>query len=141
MVSVRKDGWAQRGGIDRVLVLGSGKTLQVDEKVRSKDYDDILLEYWSDVGRQSLGWVAKDLSCDFIAYAFVPSQRCFLLPFPILRRAWHSFGKEWIRCGEQGLHGFRKVEADNGNYTTVSVAVPVDLLMSALSDSMIVTWE
>jgi hypothetical protein len=43
-VSVRNDGWAQRGGIDRVITLKSGKTVTVDEKVRYESYNDILLE-------------------------------------------------------------------------------------------------
>jgi hypothetical protein len=30
-VSVREDGWAQRGGIDRVITLKSGRTITVDE--------------------------------------------------------------------------------------------------------------
>ena len=47
MTNVRKDGWAQRGGIDRVLTLSSGKTITVDEKVREKVWPDILLERWS----------------------------------------------------------------------------------------------
>jgi hypothetical protein len=36
---------------------------------------DFLLEYWSDYERRSPGWIEKDLACDFIAYAFVPSRR------------------------------------------------------------------
>ena len=40
-MSVRDDGWAQRGGIDRVIVLASGKVLTVDEKVRSEVWPEI----------------------------------------------------------------------------------------------------
>lgn len=124
-VSVRADGWAQRGGIDRVLTLASGKTLSVDEKVRAEDWPDILLEYWSDRDRKTPGWVAKDLACDFIAYAFVPSQTCYLLPFQTLRSAWRAH---------------HRVEAVNSRYVTVSVAVPIAELMAALSDALRVSW-
>jgi hypothetical protein len=58
-VSVRDDGWAQRGGIDRVLTLACGRTVTVDEKVRDSDYGDILLEFWSNKERKIPGWVAK----------------------------------------------------------------------------------
>ncbi len=51
MVCVRNDGWAQRGGIDRVITLTSGKTLTIDEKVRREVWPDILLERWSDEAR------------------------------------------------------------------------------------------
>src|SRR5690606_6534418 len=87
MMSVREDGWAQRGGIDRVITLKSGKTLTVDEKVREKSWGDILLERWSDERRGTPGWIQKDLACDYIAYAFAPDRRCYLLPFMQLRRA------------------------------------------------------
>ena len=132
-VNVRNDGWAQRGGIDRVLTLSSGKTLSVDEKVREKDWPDIALEYWSDREKKISGWVAADLACDFIAYAFVPSQTCYLLPFQTLRRAWRENCKEWV--GK-----FPKITAQNNGYETVLVGVPIPVLMKALSDAMQIHW-
>lgn len=134
-VSVRSDGWGQRGGIDRVLTLASGKTLTVDEKVREEDWPDILLEYWSDRDRKIPGWVAKDLACDFIAYAFVPSQTCHLLPFQTLRRAWRLNHRRWTKDS-----GYKIVEARNNGYVTVSVAVPTQVLLKALADAMTVSW-
>ncbi len=133
-VCVRADGWAQRGGIDRVLTLSSGKTLQVDEKVREKDWPDILLEYWSSVEHEKPGWVAKNLSCDFIAYAFVPSRTCYLIPFQTLRRSWRKNRKDWVKR-------YQKVDAPNQGYTTRSVAVPIGVLMKSLSDAMIISWS
>ncbi len=64
------DALAQRRGIDRRIYLKSGKQYVIDEKVRGKDYSDILLEYWSDYEHRIRGWAVKDLDCDFIAYAF-----------------------------------------------------------------------
>lgn len=133
-VCVRDDGWAQRGGIDRVLTLASGKTLTVDEKVRTEDWPDILLEYWSDEGRKIKGWVAKDLACDFIAYAMVPSQTCYLLPFQTLRASWRARCRDWV-----ARH--KRVEARNNGYVTVSVAVPTVELLDAIRDAMTVSWR
>lgn len=132
-VSVRDDGWAQRGGIDRVLTLASGKTLTVDEKVREKDWPDILLEYWSNEERKVKGWVAKDLACDFIAYAFIPSATCYLLPFYTLRQAWRANCKAWVKK-------YPRIEADNGTYKTVSVGIPIAILLSSLTDAMTIHW-
>lgn len=131
---MRADGWAQRGGMDRLLVLSSGKTLSVDEKVRERDWPDVLLEYWSDEEERAPGWIAKDLACDFIAYAFVPSQTCLLLPFHQLRLAWQRHRKEWVAAHKQ-------VRADNGRYTTVSVAVPKDELMRRVGEAMSISWR
>lgn len=140
MMSVRQDGWAQRGGIDRVITLKSGKTVTVDEKVRSKDWSDIALERWSDRARKTPGWVQKDLACDFIAYAFIPSQRCFLFPFLTLRKAWTIEGKRWCELAEEEAAGFRVVLAGNKGYTTESIAVPTEILLSAIRQAMVVTW-
>lgn len=138
---VRRDGWAQRGGIDRVIVRACGKTHYVDEKVRKRDSQDILLEYLSDQARRRPGWVEKDLACDFIAYAFVPSQRCFLLPFETLRRAWRMNGSLWICLGLAESDGFKCVAAHNKGWVTRSVAVPIPTLFHALNDAMLIRWR
>jgi len=130
-VSVRDDGWAQRGGIDRVLTLACGRTYSVDEKVRTNDWPDILLEQWSDEGRRSPGWVQKPLACDFIAYAFAPSRKCYLLPVVPLQRAWRQRGRHWV---EQ----FGQRRARNPGYVSASVPVPIDVLMPAMMDAMVV---
>jgi hypothetical protein len=130
-VSVRDDGWAQRGGIDRVLTLACGRTYSVDEKVRTNDWPDILLEQWSDEGRRSPGWVQKPLACDFIAYAFAPSRKCYLLPVVPLQRAWRQRGRHWVAQ-------FGQRRARNPGYVSASVPVPIDVLMPAMMDAMLV---
>ncbi len=140
-VSVREDGWAQRGGIDRVVTLRSGKTVTIDEKVRTQDWGDIALERWSDQKGKKPGWIQKDLACDFIAYAFVPSKRCYLFPFLTLRRAWQLHGREWCDLAAKEEGGFRVVLADNGNYVTESIAVPVADLLTAVRAAMVVDWS
>lgn len=130
-VSIREDGWAQRGGVDRIITLACGRTYTVDEKVRADDWDDILLEQWSDEERRSPGWVQKPLACDFIAYAYAPSRICFLLPVVPLQRAWRQRGRQWI-----GLYGQRR--AVNDGYTSVGVPVPREVLVTAIAEAMIV---
>ena len=139
-VSVRQDGWAQRGGIDRVVTLSSGKTVTVDEKVRGKSYGDFALEQWSDFGRRKPGWMQKDLACDYVAYAFVPDELCYLLPFLSLRRAWLDNGKDWLAWAKEGTGGYRFVDAGNKGYVTRSVAVPIPDLLAAVARAQIVDW-
>lgn len=133
MVNVRDDGWAQRGGIDRVLTLAGGKTIYVDEKVRKEAYDDVALEYWSSFEHKRPGWVEKDLACDFIAYAWVPKRRCLLLPFLPLRAAWREHSFDWVTT-------CRQIRSGNPGYTTLSAAVPIDVLLSAMNDAMSIRW-
>ena len=131
-VAIEQDGWAQRAGIDRLLTLACGRTFTVDEKIRSEDWPDVLLERWSDERRKSPGWVQKPLACDFIAYAHAPAATCVLLPVPALQRAWRQHGRQWI-----GLYGQRR--AQNAGYTSVSVPVPRGVLMQAIVEAMFVS--
>lgn len=126
---VRDDGWAQRGGIDRILTLRCGRTYTVDEKVRTSDWPDILLEQWSDEARRVPGWVQKPLACDFIAYAFAPSRRCYLMPVALLQRAWRRQGRDWIDA-----YGQRR--ARNPGYVTASVPVPIPVIEAAIAAAM-----
>lgn len=146
MVNTHGAGWGQNGGIDRVLTLNSGKTLLVDEKVRQKDYGDIALEFAHlyDSGQRKDGWINKDQACDFIAYAFIPSQRCYLLPFHTLRRAWAVMGRYWHQQATTRTAGFYIAKSPNSyrgsRWWSHSVCVPIPVLMSAMSDAMLVRW-
>lgn len=131
-VAVEQDGWAQRGGIDRLLTLACGRTYTVDEKIRTEDWPDVLLERWSNEGLRRPGWVQKPLAADFIAYAHAPAATCVLLPVPALQRAWRQHGRQWI-----GLYGQRR--AQNQGYTSVSVPVPRGVLMQAIVEAMFVS--
>lgn len=139
--NVRNDGWAQRGGIDRLLMLTDGTVLKVDEKVRERDWPDVLLEIWSDRDKRTPGWAVKELTCDFIAYAYIPSQTCYLLPYQLLRRAMKEQGSAWLALARAGRNGFKLIEAQNRGYVTVSIAVPTELLLAAITDAMIIRWS
>lgn len=127
-------------GIDRYVFTKSGKRLTVDEKVRTRVWSDFALEYWSREPSApgavdgALGWVAKDHHTDFLAYAFEPSQECYVLPFQTLRAAWKKYGKQWVDT-------YQPVRAHNATYTTVSVAVPIDVLLKALGDVVLCRWN
>jgi len=124
-------GDAQNRGIDRVLLLQNGRSLYVDEKKRTRDYGDILLEFVSNDRTGAPGWIEKDLQIDFLAYAFIPSGRCYLFPWHQLRRAWRQMGEEWKkRC--------RLVTAENLTYKTHSIAVPTEELLRMVARASII---
>lgn len=136
-VPIEPDGWAQRGGIDRIVILEGGKQLYVDQKMRDKDWDDFALEYWSDRERKTPGWIEKDSACDYVAYAFKPSRRCYLLPFQQLRSAWVKNNRDWI----DAFPSFSVPNETKGRrWTTVCVGVPISVVLSAIQDALIVNW-
>lgn len=134
MECVKDPGWAQTGGIDRFVFLRDGTYLKIDEKVRRRDYGDIFLEFMSDEQRQKPGWVVKPMTCDFIAYAFEPTRRCYLLPYQLLRRAWEIHGESW-----KAEYGIKR--APNKSYVTLGVPVPYKILMVGIVSTMCVEWS
>lgn len=139
------DGWHQRAGIDRLLILQDSTVIRVDEKVRRKSYPDILLEteskYYGEGDRRNVqGWAIKHSASDYIAYAFEPTQVCYLLPFQLLRSTLRNNYSEWWDNADRRAHGFRWAMAKNPTYVTRSIAVPTELLMKSMSKSMCVRW-
>lgn len=125
---------AQYLGIDRVVTLASGKTLYIDEKKRRKDYGDILLEFVSVDKTSAPGWIEKDLQIDYLAYAFMPSQRVYLFPWEMLRRAWRQWGSIWKQT-------YAPVKAPNKDYNTWSVPVPIEKLRAAVSTACVIQLD
>ena len=124
----------QRAGIDRIIHLKGGGTIYVDEKVRHSDYDDVLLEIRSSEEHQTWGWACKPLVCDYIAYAFLPSKRCYLFPFQQLQQALKNHWTDWE-------HECKTVKALNRGYTTSSLAVPIPTLQQAITEAGFVQWD
>lgn len=122
---------SQRMGIDRIILLSNGMTIKIDEKKRRTEYKDILLEFLSNDKTGALGWVEKNLAINYIAYAFMESRRVYLLDWQMLKRVWLKFGDEWKRT-------YKIVKAPNSQYTTHSVAVPIDVLLSKIKSATII---
>jgi len=140
MVSHRRDGYWQRLGVDRSVILNTSRQIKVDEKVRGRNkktnrvYDDILLEHVSNDRTGAPGWVVKPLLADYIAYAIAPLGRCYLLPVVQLQLAWRDHGHHW-----RSKWGDRK--ARNCGYWTISTPVPVKPLFAAIGDCLRCSFE
>lgn len=134
MTTLEADGIAQRAGIDRVIVLNTGKLVYLDEKVRDHDYGDILLEVWSDESKRVPGWVSKQLWADYIAYAIVPRCHVVLLPVEQLQAAWRRHDVEWTQR-------YRMARAQNKGYVTTSVCVPHDIVGMAIEEARHANWN
>jgi hypothetical protein len=133
MIDHRQDGEHQRAGIDRSIILANSKQLLVDEKVRFKDYGDILIEYISNDRTGAPGWAEKDLRCDYIAYAILPSGKCYLLPVIQLQIAWRKNKPGWLsRYGQRS--------ATNCTYNTINCPVPVDVIFPAMGSAFRVSF-
>lgn len=122
---------SQRMGIDRVVFLANSRTIHIDEKKRGKEYGDILLEYVSVDTTGAPGWIEKDLAIDFLAYAFIPSGRCYLFSWPLLRLAWQNNKERWKTI-------YRPVIARNNGYKTFSLPVPIPELQRSIARALLI---
>lgn len=122
---------SQINGVDRIIYLENGKTITIDEKVRTKLYSDILLEYISNDKHNTPGWMEKDLSIDYLAYAFLPNSTVYLFDWRMLKRAWDQWKDEWKKI-------YKIARAENLGYTTISVCVPIIELRKQVSIANII---
>ena len=126
----------QQWGVDRVVYTASGQRFLIDEKKRTKDYGDILLEEWSvwrgeAAAGNKIGWsLDAEKQCDFIAYSIPSAEKCYFLPFELLRQAFVVNRLRWRRD-----YGVRT--ARNHGYDTVNVPVPWVELKKRLCQQMI----
>ena len=132
MQSTGDDMAMQRAGIDRVVYLSSGQRVKIDEKIRREAYPDILIEHLSNDKTGALGWIFKPLAIDFLAYAFLPTRKVYMLDWHALKRAWKTNGEAWKAK-------YKTVSARNSGYNTISTAIPTDVLCSAMVVSSIVS--
>ncbi len=138
-VDHRQDGDHQRAGIDRSIILENSKQILIDEKVRGRNkktglvYEDIALEYWSDVDRKVPGWMCKPLLADYICYAIAPLGKAYLLPVPQLQSAFSNNRDTW-------LNEFQIIDAPNmfngRRWNTRSVCVHPDILFKAIGECL-----
>ncbi len=152
VVNHREDGFHQRAGIDRSVILENSKQILIDEKVRYRNektgqiYQDIALEFLSSVESNVPGWVCKPLLCDYIAYAIAPLGICYLLPVIQLQKAWILFGEQWklfgVDNGNKQFHIINALNSSNGRrYTTRSIAVPVNELFAKIGQCLRPTFK
>jgi hypothetical protein len=129
-VRIDKDSKWQRSGVDRLVILPAMKQILIDEKKRSKGYDDFLMERWSSEHNQKIGWTLDPTKvCDYIAYAIPLLGKCYLLPFEILRATCESNLSFWETPQ-------RKKPAQNRGYTTINYVVKWDELFTAMKQQM-----
>ena len=130
----RENGQTQHLGIDRTVILSSGKAIYIDEKVRRKDYGDILLEFVSNDRTKSKGWAEKPLFCDYIAYAIIESGMCYLLPVPQLQKVWAENKEEWLK-------GYGIKSAPNQYYNTLNCPIPIKVLFQAIGNALRISFK
>jgi len=118
----------QKSGVDKILCFKSGYTLSIDEKKRREVYSDILLETWSVWEKRIRGWLYT-CQCEYIVYVKMPIRKIYLLPVFLLKSVWMKNGLLW-------LNKYKNITAKNNGYVTKSVAIPDEILLTAIKEQM-----
>lgn len=108
---------AQRAGIDAILIAGEAR-VPVEEKVRERDYGDVLIELVSNDKRSTPGWAIKRCRSRLLLYAFADTRRAWVFPMPAVQAATRKNQGEW-------LTRYGKKVAKNRGYDSINVAVPL----------------
>jgi len=141
----------QQNGIDRHLFFRKeGKVVKktVEEKIRRKFYKDFLFEFVSNdtekVGSiKNIGWIKKDLICDFILFYFNQNKKDFLFNWKIFQKTYFLYANEWIEKAINQENGFRFVYAYNKRrtkdklieYKSHSLIVPANIFIDAYKNT------
>jgi len=123
----------QKQGIDKILHFKSGESKNIEEKIRDKDYGDILFEEYSNYETKSLGWMLKDQATDYLIYVILPKNRLYVFDYPKLKTLFLGNYNNWL------LKYDRKMgkTLQNGKllYETSNIPVPLTLVKDCIYKS------
>lgn len=118
------DRQTQLSGIDAFLYAGKAK-VAVEEKVRARDYGDVLLELVSNDRTRTPGWSVKGAASRLLLYAFADTRRAWVFPMTAVQVVTNLNASRW-----RGRYG-EKI-AKNPGYNSVNVAVPFEVFMHVI---------
>lgn len=119
----------QRQGIDKILYFFDDRAILVEEKVRRKDYGDILIEVWSNWEKMKKGWIYT-CKADYIVYFVEESGRIYILPRLLLQKAFEKHWTKWLEEAGGWLY------SSNERYMSANIPVKVDALYAAIFEEM-----
>jgi hypothetical protein len=117
------------GNADKEIIKRDGTVIYVEEKVRTKDYGDFLIEIQSNVELSKPGWIDKD-NCiaDFLVYFIKPTKTVYVLRFKDIQSEYRKHKLLWTTLFPTHTT-FTKTEYGNV-YTVKNLAVPFHAISS-----------
>ena len=132
-------------GIDYIATLRRGGSVFIDTKKREKGVanywrwgeEELALEIWSvcptatQLGR--VGWTLDESKqTHYTLHFFDPSdsQRVFLLPFQLLRKAFREHYREWCAT-------YPKARQNSGSWHSECLFVPAPVVLQAIQQAML----
>jgi hypothetical protein len=141
-----KDKQLQFSGVDKIVVTQSGKVLRLEEKVRRKDWGDLLVEVIADnrfakydpvnnsfeyEKKRGVGWGMKEYSTDLLLYYFEESDTGYILSWKKFKAMFDAMLPTWYIYAQQKQFGFDLKVAKNKGYQSINIAIPKDIFIEA----------
>lgn len=133
-------------GVDKILILESGAIRRLEEKIRRKSYNDILIEIVADNRYASynsltnefksevfrgVGWGMKTYQTDFLLYYFEDTNSGYLFSWQKIRRLLNEYLQGWYQQAEKNKNGFGLKIAKNKEYSSINIAIPTHIFLNA----------
>jgi hypothetical protein len=110
--------------IDKVITLPSGKVIKVEEKLRYKDYGDLLVEEFSCVETQSQGWITKPSKADYLVYYIIPTKTARIYRMSELQNEWSKHNED-IK-----IYGEKRIAKSSDSYHTLNWSISYKYIKS-----------
>lgn len=128
VIDFKNDPQSQFNGIDKILYKGEKKIL-LEEKIRFKSYNDILLEEYSNYETRRIGWLSENKLTQILIYYVVPQNTVYVIKFKELLKFYLKYHQEWLSL-------YCRSYAYNKTFTTTNIAVPVEVLKELLGKNI-----
>lgn len=118
-------------GIDYFVYRLDQEPYPIQNKIRYKNYRDILLEKFHilDDGTSIPGWISQLDEVAEIAYGIYPTNKVFWIETTSLKNAWLENNKNWN--DQYGPDKSSRTMTSNRNWRTFNLPVPVKALINA----------
>jgi len=115
-------------GIDKTIILPNQSTVNIEEKIRYKDYSDFLIEITSNVELNTPGWIEKESLADYLVYFIQPTKTVYVMKFKDIQAEWRKHKLLWSMLFP--THTTYSRTSYGNIYTVKNIAIPFHALTS-----------
>jgi hypothetical protein len=124
---------SQFEGVDKWLYCkNTGRPFRIEEKLRNKDYGDLLLEDYSNWDTKRPGWT-RDIQkiTDYLVYIILLRKTLWIFCYPALRQYfltnYDNLYKSYVTRSRTGDYVWGNTPDQNGNLLFKTANIPVPL--------------
>lgn len=131
-IEIVTDKERQTKGIDKILHLKDGTSINVDEKIESiKFTNNIVFEDMTNIASNTAGWLKDGQLTDLIVFYQVEMQKVYVIPFNLMLQQYKEYREIWL---ENNWDRVVTNKTSTGYYRARIFIVPKTEVFDFLSD-------